>query len=55
MRWIGIIVASIAALWVLRAFFPKLAAEAFNVGGFGITYTMLGFVGLCFAFHKFFK
>lgn len=51
-RWICVILATIAALFIGIAFGLPLQRQAFALGSFGVTYTMLAFVGLVYLFHR---
>jgi hypothetical protein len=55
LRWIVIILATVAALSILIVLGVPLPRQAFNVGGFGVTWTMLAGFGLLVLFAKFSK
>jgi hypothetical protein len=51
-RWICVILAAGAACFLGIAFGLPLAKQAFALGSFGVTYTMLVFAGLVYLFHR---
>jgi hypothetical protein len=51
-RWICVILATVAALFIAIACGLPLQRQAFALGSFGVTYTMLAFVGLGYLFHR---
>jgi hypothetical protein len=44
-RFIVIVLATLAAGWILGRIFPGIAAVAFTVGGFSLTWLMLASIG----------
>ena len=51
MKWVIIILASVATVWIIHTLFPGISATAFMAGEHPISWTLLLFGGTAFVYH----